>query len=166
VSRTIRAAPIRKTLIVRATPERAFEVFTARFDRWWPRTHYIGTSPLVRATIEPGVGGRWYSTHENGSEGAWGEVLVWEPPHRLILAWRISHEWGYVPDLLTEVEVKFIALDDGRTRVEFEHRHLDRMGDTPKVAETITSMDRGWGMILGKFQEVVEGAGPSVDSAL
>jgi len=166
VSRTIRAAPIRKTLIVRATPDRAFEVFTARFDRWWPRTHYIGTSPLVRATIEPGVGGRWYSTHENGFEGAWGEVLVWEPPHRLILAWRISHEWGYVPDLLTEVEVKFIALDDGRTRVEFEHRHLDRMGDTPKVAETITSMDRGRGMILGKFQEVVEGAGPSVDSAL
>lgn len=156
MSRTIHAAAIRKTLLLRARPERAFEVFTARFDRWWPRTHYIGVSPLVRATIEPGVGGRWYSTHEDGSEALWGEVLVWEPPDRLILAWRISHEWGYAPGLLTEVEVQFIALDDGHTRVEFEHRHLDRMGDTPKVAETIISMERGWGMILGKFQEAVE----------
>ena len=156
MNHTIDAAPIRKTLVVRARPDNAFEVFTAKFDRWWPRTHCIGTSPLVRATIEPGVGGRWYSTHEDGSEAPGGEVLVWEPPHRLILAWRISHEWGYVPNLLTEVEVRFIALDDGRTRVEFEHRHLDRMGDMPKVAETIASMERGWGMILGKFQEAVD----------
>ena len=156
MSRTISAAPIRKTLVVAATPEKAFEVFTARFDRWWPRTHYIGTSPLVRATIEPGIGGRWYSTHENGQDALWGEVLVWEPPHRLILAWRISHEWGYVPTLLTEVEVRFIAQDDGRTRVELEHRHLDRMGDTPQVAATITSMDQGWGMILGRFQEAAQ----------
>ena len=156
MSRTISAAPIRKTLLLAATPAKAFEVFTAKFDRWWPRTHYIGTSPLVRATIEPGVGGRWYSTHENGQDAPWGEVLVWEPPHRLILAWRISHEWGYVPTLLTEVEVQFIALDDKRTRVELEHRHLERMGDTPKVEETIRSMDQGWGMILGRFQEAAQ----------
>ena len=156
---TIRPAAIRKTLLVKAPQAKAFDVFTAGFGRWWPPTHYIGDSPLKLAVLEPGVGGRWYGLHEDGIERPWGEVLVWEPPARLVLAWRIDHSFGYDPNLLTEVEVQFVDLGDGRTQVEFEHRDLERFGDTPQADATRTSMDGGWGMILGRFVEAAEAAG-------
>src|ERR1700744_1523257 len=129
MSLTIRPAPIRKSLTVRATPQRAFEVFTAGFDRWWPKAHHIGASPLQKAVIEPGVGGRWYGLHEDGSEGLWGNVLVWDPPARLVLAWRITAEWRYDPALLTTVEVRFVPVGAAETRVELEHRDLEAFGD-------------------------------------
>ena len=156
MSLTITPAAIRKSLTVRATPEKAFRVFTNGFDTWWPRTHYIGASPLKAAILEAGAGGRWYSLHEDGSQQDWGDVLVWEPPHRLVLAWRIDHSFGYDPDLLTEVEIRFADAGDGRTRVDFEHRNLERFGDTEAARQTRTSMDGGWGMILGLFQQAAE----------
>src|SRR5437899_3212354 len=87
-------------------------------------------SQHLKAVIEPGVGGRWYGLLEDGSEGLWGDVLVWEPPGRLVLAWRITHQWGYDPNLLTEVEVRFVAVGASETRIEFEHRDLERFGDS------------------------------------
>jgi len=156
VSVTITPAAIRKSFAVRATPEKAFRVFTQGFDAWWPRSHYIGDSPLKEAVLEAGVGGRWFGRHEDGSEQTWGEVLVWEPPRRLVLAWRIDHAFGYDPNLLTEVEIRFADAGDGRTRVEFEHRNLERFGDSDAARQTVTSMDEGWGMILGRFQEAAE----------
>jgi uncharacterized protein YndB with AHSA1/START domain len=155
VSQTIKPAAIAKTFTVSATPEKAFAIFTDGFDRWWPKSHYIGDSPLKKAVLEPGVGGRWYGVHENGSEGLWGEVLAWEPPTRLLLAWRISAEWAYDPSLLTEVEVRFTALPGGETRVDFEHRGLERFGDSEAAIRTRGMMDGGWGMILDSFQAVV-----------
>lgn len=156
MSKTITPATIKKTLVVRAPPQKAFEVFTKGFDRWWPRTHYTGTSPLKLVVLENGVGGRWYSVHEDGSECPWGEVLAWEPPSRLVLAWRINHEFAYDPNLLTEVEVRFSDAGGGQTRVEFEHRNLERFGDSAGAATTIVSMDGGWGTILGQFKDLVE----------
>jgi uncharacterized protein YndB with AHSA1/START domain len=157
MSQTIKPAAIRKSFTVRATPAKAFEVFTKGFDRWWPKTHYIGDSPLTKAVVEPGVGGRWYGLHEDGVERPWGEVLAWDPPGRLVLAWRLSHEWGYDPNLLTEVDVRFTAVGEGETRVDFEHRGLERFGDTEAAVRTITSMDGGWGMILDSFKAVAGG---------
>ena len=153
---TIKPAAIKKTLTVGATPEKAFEVFTAGFDRWWPRSHHIGASPLKTAILEPGVGGRWYSVHEDGSESPWGDVLAWDPPRRLIVAWRISHEWGYDPKLLTEVEVTFTPVGNGETRVELEHRGLERFGDSDAANTTRASMDGGWGMILEGYKAVAD----------
>ena len=159
MNRMVQPAAIRKTLILKAPVPHAFEVFTAGFGRWWPLSHYTGTSsPLVTAIIEPRVGGRWYGKHADGSELPWGDVLVWEPSTRLILAWRITHEWGYDPKLLTEVEVRFSDLGDGRTQVDFEHRHLERFGDTPEAARSIESMTRGWGMILDGYKAEAERA--------
>ena len=155
MSPTITPAAIVKALTVPANPDRAFEVFTAGFGSWWPKTHHIGSSPLVDAVIEPGVGGRWYGKHEDGSETPWGDVLVWNPPARLVLAWRITKTWGYDPELLTEVDVRFTAAGDGQTRIDFEHRGLERFGDTDDAKATIVSMDGGWGMILEGFQAVV-----------
>ena len=156
MSQTITPAAIRKSFTVRATPEKAFAVFTAGFDRWWPKTHSIGDSPLKTAVLEPGVGGRWYGLLEDGSENPWGEVLAWEPPTHLLLAWRISHEWGYDPNLLTEVEVRFTPLGDGETRVDFEHRGLERFGASDAASQTRTAMDGGWGMILDSFKAVAD----------
>lgn len=153
----IKPAAIRKTLTLRATPEKAFAVFTDGFDRWWPKTHSIGDSPLKRAVLEPGVGGRWYGLAEDGSENLWGDVLAWEPPTRLLLAWRINGAWSYDPSLLTEVEVRFTALEGGETRVDFEHRDLERLGADEAADKSRTAMDGGWGGILESFKAVVEG---------
>ena len=159
MNRVVQPAAIRKTLVLKSAAPHAFEVFTAGFGRWWPVDHFTGTSsPLVTAIIEPRVGGRWYGRHADGSELPWGDVLVWEPSTRLILAWRITHEWGYDPQLLTEVEVRFTDLGDGRTRVDFEHRHLERFGDSPAAIATIESMTKGWGMILERYQAEAERA--------
>lgn len=154
MNRTITPAPVRKALTLKATPERAFEVFTTRFASWWPPTHHIGGSPMRTAVLEPKAGGRWYEIGEDGGECDWGEVLVWSPPSRLVLAWRLGSDFKYHADLLTEVEVKFTA-DGEMTRVEFEHRGLERMGE--KAAETRIALDSegGWTGILKLYADAV-----------
>ena len=156
---SIKPAPVKKSVSVKASPERAFEVFTAGFDKWWPRSHSIGDSPLKEAIIEPREGGRWYGVHEDGVERPWGRVLVWDPPARLVLDWQISHEWGYQPDLHTDVEVIFTAVGEAETRIDFEHRGLEAFGDSEAAVRTRTSMDGGWGQILENFKAAV-GGGP------
>ncbi len=143
--------PVRVSVTVSASPERAFEIFTAEYDSWWPRTHHIGKSPMTKATIECRPGGRYYSNHDDGSQCDWGKVLVWEPPHRLVLAWQITHEWGYNPEpaQASEVEVRFTAMEGGTTRVDLEHRHFERMG--PAGGTMRESVGRGWPGILGLF---------------
>jgi uncharacterized protein YndB with AHSA1/START domain len=84
--------------------------------------------------IEPGVGGRWYEIGEDGSQCDWGRVLSWEPPTRLVAAWQINSDFGFDPDLVTEVELQFIAEAVGVARVEFEHRKLERMGERGAAA--------------------------------
>jgi uncharacterized protein YndB with AHSA1/START domain len=154
---TIKPSAIRKSFTVAAGRERAWEVFTARFGAWWPKTHYIGDSPLTDAAIEPREGGRWYGIHEDGVERPWGRVLVWDPPARLVLDWQISHEWGYAESLHTDVEVIFTAVSDAETRIDFEHRGLEAFGDSEAAVQTRTGMDRGWGLILESFKAAVGG---------
>ena len=157
MSRTITPADIRKSITVRATPEKAFAVFTEGFDRWWPRSHSIGDAPLKRATIEPKAGGRWYSLTEDGVEHDWGEVLAWEPPGRLLLAWRLNADFAYDPSLLTEVEVRFADAGAGETRVDFEHRGLERLGAGDAANRVRSGMDAGWATILDSFQSAASG---------
>jgi uncharacterized protein YndB with AHSA1/START domain len=155
MSAIIKPAPVRKSLTVKATPQRAFEVFTARFDAWWPRSHSIGASPLKTALIEPGAGGRWLGIGEDGSTDLWGDVLIWDPPGRLVLAWRIGADWKYDPNLLTEVELTFAAEGDGVTRVNFEHRLLENMGAAGEGARAQFEAPSGWGAILDLFRQAV-----------
>ncbi|THD72491.1 SRPBCC family protein [Phenylobacterium sp.] len=156
MSQTIKPAAIAKTFAVGATPERAFKVFTAGFGGWWPKTHYVGDSPLTGAVIEPRAGGRWYGEHEDGVERLWGDVLVWDPPGHLVLAWRLNAEFAYDPALLTEVDVHFTAVGDAETRIDFEHRGLERFGDSEAAKKTLTSMDGGWSLILDSFKAVAD----------
>ena len=109
-ARTIQPAAVKKTLEIRASREKAFKVFTDGLDRWWPKTHTVGETPLRKAVLEPREGGRWYGVSDAGVEDLWGHVLAWEPPSRLLLSWRINGR--FKPDLSvhTEVELKFVDL--------------------------------------------------------
>src|SRR5262245_46311636 len=98
---------VRKTVTVNSPPKRAFEVFTQKIAAWWQlESHHIGAATPSVAVIEPRVGGRWYERGTDGSECDWGSVLVWEPPHRLVLAWSIGSDWKYNARLQTEVDVR------------------------------------------------------------
>ncbi len=150
---TIVAAPVRRSVIVKAPPDRAFQAFVGNIGRWWPRSHAINGKPLAEAVLEPKVGGRWYEISEDGSTCDWGKVLAYEPPGRLLLAWQIDADWKYDPELITEVEVQFIAEGSG-TRVELEHRNIERFGaKAAEVAGMIGSDAGGWLFILGLFAE-------------
>ena len=128
MSLQIKPAPIRKTVSVKAAPERAFRVFTADMTRWWHPDHHLGKSPLKSAVVEPRAGGRWYEIDEDGTECNWGKVLVWEPPARVVFAWQLTAEWKYDPEFITEIEVRFIP-DGTETRGELEHRHIERYAE-------------------------------------
>jgi uncharacterized protein YndB with AHSA1/START domain len=121
-------APVRKSIAVKASVEHAFQVFTDGFDTWWPRSHHIGKSPMKKAILEAKAGGRCYSEQVDGNESDWGTILVWEPPHRFVMAWQITDQWQFEPDLTkaSEVEVRFTPQPDGSTRVDLEHRHFHR----------------------------------------
>jgi uncharacterized protein YndB with AHSA1/START domain len=147
----IKPASVRKSVTVEAPPGKAFDVFTTGFGRWWPASHSIGKSALTTAVIEPKAGGRWYEIGEDGSECDWGEVLAWEPPSRVTLAWRIGADWRYDPALLTEVDVRFVALGENATRVELEHRLLENMGEAAEAARQTFESEHGWGGILDGY---------------
>jgi len=147
---TIIPAPIHKEIRVTAPPARAFDLFTAGMSQWWLKTHTINPtkSPLKDIIMEPRQGGRWFERGEDGSECQWGKVLAWEPPARVLLAWQINSAWQFDPALITEVEIRFTPEGSG-TKVELEHRHLERLGDGAEALRD--AFQRGWGMLLEEF---------------
>lgn len=146
-------APVQKTITVRASVQRAFDVFTHDFDSWWPRSHHIGKSPMKRAIIEGKAGGRCYSEQEDGTDCPWGSILEWDPPRRFVFAWMITPEWAYEPDLkkASEVEIRFTDIGGGQTRVDLEHRHFERHGDGGATMRTGVSAPGGWGTLLDLY---------------
>ena len=147
----IRPAPINRSVVVKAEVERSFAAFTGRMGRWWPRTHSIGAAPLADVVVEPRVGGRWYERSTDGAECEWGKVLAWDPPGRLILAWQLDANWKYDPALVLEVEITFTALQGGMTRVDLEHRNLERYGEKAATVRDMVGSERGWLGILKSF---------------
>jgi hypothetical protein len=147
---------VRKTIVVGVTPAKAFSVFTTHMSRWWPATHSILKSPLKDCIVEPRVGGRWYSVGEDGSTCQSGYVIEWQPPRVLVLAWQINADWQFDPDLVTEVEVKFTAEGPGSTRIELEHRYLERMGEKAAQARNAVDAPQGWSTILESFKQCAE----------
>ena len=148
---TIKLAPVSKSITVDAPLDKAFEVFTAGFGRWWPAFYSIGKSPLKSAVIEPRNGGRWYEVGEDGSECEWGEVLKWEAPKRLLLAWRITTDWRYDPNLLTELDIHFVALGEKSTRVDLEHRLLENLGEGAETTRETFDTEPGWSTLLAAY---------------
>lgn len=143
---------VRKVVRVQAPLEVAWRVFTEQMGTWWPLSNYkIGKAKAVDAVVEPRVGGRWFERGEDGSNCDWGTVLVWDPPTRLVLSWDITAEWRYDPELKTEIELRFTAQGKGATRVELEHRRLDRFGARRDEMRRIFDKEGDWGRVLEMF---------------
>jgi uncharacterized protein YndB with AHSA1/START domain len=150
-------APITKSIRVKTTPARAFEVFTNNVIKWWPPTYTIGRWPMKEVIMEPHAGGRWFEIGEDGSQYQWGNVLAWNPPGRLLLAWRIGMDWQFDPALLTEVEVTFKDAGGGETEVQIVHSKFENYGaDAEKAAQIFD----GWSSTLVRFAAVVHGETP------
>ena len=151
--------PVRKTITVKASPELAFQVFTAELDSWWPYTHHIGSSPMTKAILECRPGGRCYSLQQDGTDCDWGSIVVWEPPVRFVMAWRINTSWKFEPDIAksSEVEVRFTPEPGGLTRVDLEHRGFSRMGPGFESMRNGVDGTGGWNSLLQLFAAAVEG---------
>jgi uncharacterized protein YndB with AHSA1/START domain len=148
---------VRVVLDVDAPIERAFRVFTERFDSWWPRTHSLSASGLDTVTLESAEGGRWFERGLDGTECDWGRVLVWDPPTHLALSWQLDREWNAgVPDeMASRIDVTFAALDDARTRVEFVHGGIAAHGPGWETIRDNVGAAGGWPEILASFVRVV-----------
>jgi uncharacterized protein YndB with AHSA1/START domain len=153
MSKTISPAPVRREVTVKAPPARAFQVFTAGMGAWWPKSHHIGPAEAETIVIEPRQGGRWFERQPDGSECEIGHVMTWDPPTRLVLGWQLSPDWRFDKDLLTEVELRFVPLADGSTRVELEHRNLEAFGERAEAMRQNIDSAGGWPLILQAYAE-------------
>ena len=144
---------VRKSVTVRAPVAHAFQIFTERFDSWWPHTHHIGKVEPFTAYLEPREGGRGFERGADGSECEWGRVLVYSPPTRVAVSWHLDATYTYDPDSAkaSRVEVTFHDEGNGTTRVELVHSQLDRHGPGwEKLREGVASAG-GWSGILDGF---------------
>ena len=150
---------VRQEIVVQAPIERAFDVFTSRFGDVKPREHNLLGAPIVETTFEPHVGGHIYDRAEDGSECRWARILAYDPPTRVVFSWDIGPTWQLEPDLAnaSEVEVRFVADGPDRTRVELEHRHIDRHGPGWEALHDGVDSDGGWPIYLSRFAAVIDG---------
>ncbi|MBS2016498.1 MAG: SRPBCC family protein [Deltaproteobacteria bacterium] len=144
---------VQKEVVVNASVERAFDVFTKQMGTWWPLvSHHIGKVDAKDAVIEPRVGGRWFERGSDGSECEWGRVLAWDPPGRVVLAWQITADWQFDGALHTEVEVRFAPAEGGKgTRVTLEHRLLQAYGPRAQEMRGVFDSEGGWTGLLGAY---------------
>jgi len=146
---------VRNSIVVDAPAELAFEVFTAGIGSWWPADHHIIEAPLAEMVFEPRVGGDVFDRGTDGSECRWARVLAYEPPKRFVITWNITPAWKLETDLdkVSEIEVRFIPESPSRTRVELEHRNLERHGDGWENIRDAVRSEGGWGLTLSRFAE-------------
>jgi uncharacterized protein YndB with AHSA1/START domain len=154
---TIQPAPVRKSIVVKADAQKCFAAFTGGIGRWWPRSKSIGASAQEDVILEPRVGGRWYERGADGSECEWGKVLEWHPPTRVILAWQIDSNWKFDATLITEIEIIFTPVDAYQTRVDVEHRRLERLGEKAAQVRDAYDSESGWGGVLKIFGNFASG---------
>jgi uncharacterized protein YndB with AHSA1/START domain len=148
---------IRISIVVDAPIERAFSVFTEDFGSFKPREHNLLAAEIAETVFEPRAGGYLYDRGVDGSECRWARVLAYEPPNRVVISWDISPQWQLESDLekTSEVEVRFIAEAPERTRVQLEHRNLERHGDGWEGVREGVAGEGGWPLYLQRFAELL-----------
>jgi uncharacterized protein YndB with AHSA1/START domain len=149
------ATSIHKSITVDAPIDRAFHVFTQEMQTWWPPEHHLLDAQLAEMVVEPRVGGDVYDVGTDGSTCRWARVLEYDPPNLFVFSWDINLQWEVETDLerTSEVAITFTAEGENRTRVELEHRKLDRHGEGwEKMRDAVGSPD-GWGVGLRRFAE-------------
>lgn len=149
--------PIRKSVVVNAAADRAFALFIDRFEAIKPREHNLLAVPIAQTVFEPRVGGHIYDVGTDGSRCEWARVLAYDPPTRIVFSWDIGPTWQIEsdPTRTSEVEVRFIALGTDRTRVELEHRHLERHGEGWRSVADGVGGDAGWPLYLARYLDMV-----------
>ena len=147
---------VRSSIVVEAPIERAFRVFTEDFGSFKPPEHNLLSAEIAGTTFEPRVGGHVYDRGVDGSECRWARVLAYEPPDRVVISWDINPDWRIETDVekTSEVEVRFISEGPHRTRVELEHRNLDRHGGGWEAERDGVAGNDGWPLYLRRFAEV------------
>jgi hypothetical protein len=144
---------VAKTIVVEVPRVQAFAFFI-RQEAWWPvQTHHLAEPPGETVILEPFVGGRWFERWHDGRECDWGTVLIWEPPRRIVVTWQVGPGWIYEPDrsMASEIEVRFLAESPQRTRIEFEHRHLERYGEQAERMRAILDAPGGAAGVLQAY---------------
>jgi uncharacterized protein YndB with AHSA1/START domain len=146
-------AVVRRELVVDAPIDRAFSTFVDRFGDFKPAEHNLLGSPIARTTFDPHVGGNIYDVGEDGSECRWARILAYDPPNSVTFSWDISPYWQIESDpaRTSEVEVRFTPEGSDRTRVELEHRNLDRHGDGWEGVRDGVADDAGWPLYLERY---------------
>src|SRR5918999_3270218 len=155
MSTQAQATSLRTQVVVEAPIERAFRVFTEDFDKVKPREHNMLGVDIAETVLEPRAGGRIYDRGVDGSECQWARVLAYEPPDRVVFSWDISPQWQIETDhqKTSEVEVRFISETPDRTRVELEHRNIDRHGNGWEGVREGVGGEGGWPLYLQRFAE-------------
>ena len=151
------AATVRQEIAVEAPVDHAFRVFTEQMDQIKPREHNMLGVDIAETVLEPRAGGRIYDRGTDGSECEWASVIAFEPPDRLVFSWNVSPRWQVETDPArrSEVEVRFVAEGPDRTRVELEHRHLDRHGDGWEGLRDGVAAPDGWPLYLQRYSDLL-----------
>lgn len=146
-------------IVVDVPIEHAFSVYTEQIHTWWNPDHVLIDGPLETIVLEPRVGGRIVEHGTDGTECSWSRVLAYDPPRRLVFTWDITLAWAIEPDpaRCSEIEVTFTPVTDGQTRVQIEHRHLDRHGEGWESMATAVGAADGWAHDLARFAAIAQG---------
>jgi uncharacterized protein YndB with AHSA1/START domain len=152
-------AAVRRQIVVDASIDRAFAAFVERFGDFKPPEHNLLGAEITETRFEPKVGGHIYDRAADGSECRWARVLAYEPPDRVVFSWDISPQWQLesVESSTSEVEVRFVAETPERTRLELEHRHLDRHGPGWESLRDGVDSDGGWPLYLERYADLLVG---------
>jgi uncharacterized protein YndB with AHSA1/START domain len=152
-------AVVRHQVVVAVSIERAFAVFVEGFGDFKPPEHNLLGAEITETRFEPKVGGHIYDRAADGTECRWARVLAYEPPNRVVFSWDISPQWQLETDEsnASEVEVRFVAEAPERTRLELEHRNLDRHGPGWESLRQGVDGDAGWPIYLARYADLVAG---------
>jgi uncharacterized protein YndB with AHSA1/START domain len=136
--------PLRFSLMVDCPPDHAFKTWTEKASAWWPHEHTASGERGLAIVFEPRPGGRIFERTVDGREIEWGEVVSWEPPHRLAYRWRIAID----PDGATDVEIRFLG-SGGRTAIEIEHSGWERLAERGRSWRDVNH--GGWAGVLPAY---------------
>jgi uncharacterized protein YndB with AHSA1/START domain len=137
--------PLELAFTVACPPEHAFSVWTERTSLWWPKSHSVSADPGLTVTFEPRAGGRIFERDRDGNEHPWGEVLAWEPPHRVRYLWHLF----FPRSEATEVDVTFTATPAG-TAVRLVQSGFDALGEAGAVRRERTV--QGWAAVTARYR--------------
>jgi uncharacterized protein YndB with AHSA1/START domain len=152
-------APVRKSINVDAPIEHAFDVFTSGLTRWWPPNRGLGKKPIRKVLLEPGLGGRWLSISEDGTETVVATISAWEPPHRFVMLWHMTGQFLADVTIQSQVEVCFVAVGAHATRVDLVHDEFENLG-AHDGAIVRGAVNDGWPGMLERYAREAERPAP------